>query len=322
MAISPTDFEKIWASNSPLTPYTFSDANYEQGWNFVGSTPPARQMWDSYMKLSDDKQKYLLDNTLPLTGGTLTGNLTISKSEPNLVLGNSDLTRGTIPASNTLVGRIKFGDQNDSYLQVIRCYLDTDGNSRLELGAYRNASTAHVTVLQIVDTPSGTDPCVQANNDNVVTLGTSDRRWKELYAGTATINTSDERLKDNIETIPDDVLDAWGDVKWNQFQFKDSLKEKGESARLHTGLIAQRIDTVFKSHGLDASKYGLFCHDSWDATEESKDEDGNVMEEARPAGDLYSLRYEEALCMECAYQRRRADRLEARIKALEDKIAL
>ena len=56
------DFDKIWASTSPLTPYEFSDPNYSQGWNFVGSTPPARQMWDSIQKKNDEKFKYLRDN--------------------------------------------------------------------------------------------------------------------------------------------------------------------------------------------------------------------------------------------------------------------
>lgn len=56
------DFDKIWARTSPLTPYQFSDSNYEQGWNFVGSTPPSRQMWDYLQKQNDEKFKYLRDN--------------------------------------------------------------------------------------------------------------------------------------------------------------------------------------------------------------------------------------------------------------------
>lgn len=76
MAITIDDFSKIWASTSPLTPYSFSDDNYKQGWNFVGSTPPSRQMWDFLQKQNDEKLKYLLDNFndyLPLSGGTMTG---------------------------------------------------------------------------------------------------------------------------------------------------------------------------------------------------------------------------------------------------------
>ena len=59
MAVNYTDFEKIWASASPLTPYSFSDANYKRGWDFVGSTPPSRQMWDAFMQNADEKLQYL-----------------------------------------------------------------------------------------------------------------------------------------------------------------------------------------------------------------------------------------------------------------------
>lgn len=161
----------------------------------------------------------------------------------------------------------------------------------------------------------------EPNADNSYYLGYSSSRWKQLYAGTTTISTSDERLKDNISAVPDAVLDAWGDVNWSQFQFRDSIAEKGTGkARLHNGLVAQRIDAAFKAHGQDASRYGLFCYDEWEATPEEKDEQGNVTEEGRPAGNIYSLRYEEALAMEAAYQRRRADRAEARISALERRL--
>lgn len=61
MAITKDDFARIWASTSPLTPYSFSDSNYQEGWNFIGSTPPARQMWDSIQNLNDEKSKFLYE---------------------------------------------------------------------------------------------------------------------------------------------------------------------------------------------------------------------------------------------------------------------
>ena len=73
MAITRDDFNKIWASTSPLTPYSFSESQYKEGWNFVGATPPSRQMWDFLQKNNDEKMQYLFDNYLPLSGGTLTG---------------------------------------------------------------------------------------------------------------------------------------------------------------------------------------------------------------------------------------------------------
>ena len=65
MAITKDDFARIWASTSPLTPYSFSDANYQEGWNFIASTPPARQMWDFLQKLTDEKLQYIYDNMIP-----------------------------------------------------------------------------------------------------------------------------------------------------------------------------------------------------------------------------------------------------------------
>lgn len=153
--------------------------------------------------------------------------------------------------------------------------------------------------------------------NNAISLGRDGNRWSEVFAVQGSINVSDERLKDNIASIPDAVLDAWGEVGWCQFQMKDAVEQKGENARLHSGVIAQRIASVFEAHGLDASRYGLFCYDQWE-DEFSLQDDGSYTL-ATPAGDAYSVRYEEALCMEAAYQRRRADRAEARIRALEQR---
>lgn len=65
MAFTTDDFDKVWASTSPLTPYEFSEANYKEGWNFIGGTPPARQMWDYLQKLTDEKIQYIYNNMIP-----------------------------------------------------------------------------------------------------------------------------------------------------------------------------------------------------------------------------------------------------------------
>lgn len=66
MAFSVDDFQKIWASTSPLTPYEFSESNYQEGWNFIGGTPPSRQMWDFLQKLTDEKIQYIYNNMIPV----------------------------------------------------------------------------------------------------------------------------------------------------------------------------------------------------------------------------------------------------------------
>ena len=259
------------------------------------------------------------ENVLSLSGGTLTGNITLDGNTLQYVWKYGG-TIGTNPSTS-----------KDGY--ILR-FTDSEGTSIG--GVYKRILTSGATSVRIYNTKwadnsaeavellyyAGGSKVFQPISDNDIKLGDGNNRWSQVYAGTATINTSDERVKDNITEIPNEVLNAWGEVGWVQFQYKDALQEKGNNARIHCGAIAQRIKSVFESHNLDPFRYGLLCHDSWDAEATHRDEDGNVLEEAKPAGDLYSLRYEEALCMEAAYQRRRADRLEARIEALENALSL
>ena len=141
-------------------------------------------------------------------------------------------------------------------------------------------------------------------------LGSSSSPWKNTYLSATPIVSSDERLKQDIDAFADDVLDAWAEVDWCNFRMREAVGKKGDAARIHAGLIAQRIKAAFEKHGLDACRYGLLCHDAW----------GNDDATGAKAGDRYSVRYEEALAVEAAYQRRRADRLEARIEAIEKKL--
>ena len=48
-----------------------------------------------------------------------------------------------------------------------------------------------------------------------------------------------------------------------KFRWKDKVKEKGDNARIHFGIIAQDLEDAFKAEGLDASKYAMFCSDTW-----------------------------------------------------------
>lgn len=136
-----------------------------------------------------------------------------------------------------------------------------------------------------------------------------DTNTKHLYGfpdGTLSWNgqsiqtTSDERKKEQFEDISDEVLDAWKDVNWTSFKFKEDVLTKGDSARKHTGVVAQQILNAFKKHNLDATKYGLICHNEVD--------------------DIWMVRYEEALSMESIYQRRRADKLEKELESIKERL--
>lgn len=171
-------------------------------------------------------------------------------------------------------------------------------------------------------------------NDNVQTLGAAAARWEQLYAGTGSINTSDIRAKSSIATASDTLLDAIGAVPIHTFQFTDAVKKKGaDAARFHTGVIAQEVASAFQGHGLDAARYGLFCHDEWQDEYETVevvdqpevlDENGEVVipavvhterRKVLDAGDRYGIRYEELLMLECARLRRELQRMKAALTA-------
>jgi hypothetical protein len=255
---------------------------------------------------------------------SIAGTLTLAKNAPYLNFNETDIEVGTVPGSTGYQG-INFRDKNSKAISRILAHYSANKNSYIQVDVFKSsASTDTASAGFIFLYPASGDICFRPETNGLPTLGTSSYKWKEIWCTQNSINSSsDERIKQQITNVPDEVLDAWGDVSWIQFKFNDACEEKGaEQARLHNGLIAQRIDEVFRNHGLDASKYGLFLYDAWEATPEERDKDGKVMQEAQPAGDAYGLRYTEALCMEAAYQRRRADRAEARLADIEARLAV
>ena len=144
-----------------------------------------------------------------------------------------------------------------------------------------------------------------------------------IWEGQPIQYASDRRLKQQISKIDNALLDAWEDVEPVQFKYNDAVNEKGTKARLHTGYVVQQIDSACKSHGVDISAYGLYCHEEYpQETEEVEVEqaDGTKTKETkvvREASEHYSLRYTEVYAVECMYLRRCIARLTARIEELE-----
>ena len=149
-----------------------------------------------------------------------------------------------------------------------------------------------------------------------------DGTW--TWSGQAVQLISDQRLKQQIAEIDDKLLDAWESVDLVQFKYNDAVDTKGkDKARLHTGYVVQQIDKACKEHGVDISAYGLFCHEEY--PEETKEvevenEDGTKTKETkviREASEHYSLRYTEALIVECAYLRKCIKELQNEIEELK-----
>lgn len=156
--------------------------------------------------------------------------------------------------------------------------------------------------------------------DNGYTLGTAALRWGQIYSGTSTISTSDRRAKQNVEAIPAEWLDAWTDVEWCRYRFRDAVRAKAGDARWHVGLVAQQVHEAFAARGIDAFEIGLLCFDEWDEQHEPViSKTGTTTKRMRvavKAGDRWGLRYDECFAVEAAYQRRRMGRLEDMLRNL------
>jgi hypothetical protein len=143
------------------------------------------------------------------------------------------------------------------------------------------------------------DTYFRPGQDNYSTLGQAARRWTTVYATTGTINTSDRNDKQDIEELSAAEQRVAVRVKGliRKFRFKDSVAAKGDNARIHFGVIAQDVQGAFTAEGLDASRYGLFCSDTFKAIDGKaveKDENGQYPEGAIDYTRL-GVRYEELL---------------------------
>jgi hypothetical protein len=136
--------------------------------------------------------------------------------------------------------------------------------------------------------------------DNYSTLGTSGRRWTTVYATTGTINTSDRNDKQDIEELSAAEQRVAARIKGliRKFRFKDSVAAKGDNARIHFGVIAQDVQDAFTAEGLDASRYGLFCSDTFKAID-GKPVEKDPLTQEYPAGATdytrLGVRYDELL---------------------------
>jgi len=208
---------------------------------------------------------------------------TFNQKDQNYIIGAN---RNINPYNGKFVVSDASGNELGYLAQVFSNSTRLQSALSLYLGASGNITLYH--------TPTVFRPYV---DDNIIDLGAAAQRWKVIYAGTGTINTSDEREKQDLAALDDAekrvALVLKGLVK--RFRFKDAVVAKGDAARIHVGVIAQDVVAAFAAEGLDATRYGMLCYDEWEEESELRDENGAIVRPYRPAGNRYGVRYEELL---------------------------
>lgn len=169
---------------------------------------------------------------------------------------------------NVDIGDLIIGRTTDAWGYIVRP--NSAGYKNLRFATSGGGSLDALEAMTLVFRPG---------SDNATTLGGAANRWSTVYAATGTINTSDEREKDWRGAPTDAELRAARRIiaELGFYQWKDAVEQKGEDARLHFGVRAQRVWAIMAEEGLvdpifgegadqrpGKTPYAFLCWDEWD----------------------------------------------------------
>ena len=289
------------------------------------------------------------------TGGSLAERMRIDSSG-NLFSSKTSASRTTVGHELHADGFTRHVVDGDKILEIVR--KSSDGEmleffkDSTQVGAWRSRSGVVSSVILDPRDPgvgiTGTTRSIQpttylgAPSDNLVDLGDGSTRYDDIFATNGTINTSDKNEKQQIASLTNAEITAAKAISklFKTFKWNDSVEEKGNNARTHTGHIAQEVQQAMTDAGLDATKYAFFCSDTWWETNtevsavEADEENGIEAVKAHTWREVFKtaeeapegatektrlgIRYPELLAFIGAATEQRLTNIEARLTALEN----
>ncbi|MCD8492994.1 MAG: tail fiber domain-containing protein [Geovibrio sp.] len=120
------------------------------------------------------------------------------------------------------------------------------------------------TLVQTLNNKSFGTAMMPASN-NAIDIGSASVRTRDIFTVNAVNVLSNAQHKQDVRSMTAQELACAQELAQNisLFRWKDAVAGKGENARIHIGMIAQEVVTIFLKHGLCANDYGLLCFDSW-----------------------------------------------------------
>jgi len=246
-------------------------------------------------------------------------------SSGNVLIGKSSVDSGTVGVEFRPDGLGVFGRDGNFPLIVNRTsnfggsiLFRKDGSGGGFIAIFEDSSAGRLllgndnTCLLFNDSTKQIIPfqSTGAKQDDVIALGNASGRFDQVFSANGSLNTSDRNEKQDIEELTDAEKRVAVKAKSlvRKYRWKKRVTEKGDNARTHVGVIAQDLQDAFTAEGLDATKYGMFCSDTWwDNDEVFVDDDGkehNIVksyytEEEAPKGSTkktrLAVRYSELL---------------------------
>ena len=115
-----------------------------------------------------------------------------------------------------------------------------------------------------------------------ITLGTTTYRWYRLYQSQSSIDTSDERYKQDIKEFDVRYENFFMSLKPIRYKWKNILNNDHHD-RVHGGFIAQWVKKALYDNNLSEMDFGFYCYDNLSENKEL------------PFNDLHSLAYTEMI---------------------------
>lgn len=136
---------------------------------------------------------------------------------------------------------------------------------------------------------AGYDEGIYPGRNGRVACGHASYKWNRVYATSGTINTSDKRLKRDIEDISDPYVELF--KKLRPISYK-----RTEGVRTHLGFISQEVKESMDSIGLTDNDFAGWCADV--VQEQGEDSKWNTkLDENGEPEMVYSLCYTEFIAL-------------------------
>ena len=182
---------------------------------------------------------------------------------------------GTVSASNLRGGSVGILNSRGTEIGYFTVGSSTSTGIQLVCGGNLYFESASCGILM-----TGTRIGVECNSfypsGYAADLGSSSLgMWDTVYAYTGEIQTSDQNLKHDIESLPDKYLTLLDNLRVKRFKLNS-----GKSDRYHVGFIAQEVKAAMDAAGVAPGEFGGWCVDT--------DEEGNEIQMLR-MGEILSI---------------------------------
>lgn len=251
----------------------------------------------------------ILNGYLPLSGGTITGNINTSGGAIFAVDGNvylnsngykdwlTNILNGKISTNASCNKNWNWEGRNETPAWI---WGGSDGTNMyvynpdyIMVQGFRSRET-HRMVTLTGDNHIRTYESNGVGMNGTVSLGSGNYRFSQLYVTSSSISTSDKNYKDDIKPLTDKHLQFFMKLQPVSFLFKD-----GTSGRTHVGFIAQDVEQAMAQCELTDLDFAGFCKDQKIVSKlvNGKEINEPVLDENGNPEYIYSLRYEEFIAL-------------------------